>query len=81
MGSLPSRSVRPGTTYRDVLRNQFPYSAALGLRAITLAIVLGVPVGIVCALYHGRWQDQLGTLMALAGGVGAQLHPRHDPAA
>lgn len=67
LDSLPSRSVRPGTTYRDVLRNQFPFSAALGLRAIALAIVMGVPVGIVCALYHGRWQDQLGTVLALAG--------------
>lgn len=64
--SRPSR-VERGKTIRTVLKDHLPVSAALGFRAITLAIILGIPIGILAALFHNRWVDQLGTLFALVG--------------
>jgi ABC-type dipeptide/oligopeptide/nickel transport system permease component len=64
--SLPSR-VQEGKTFREIMWHHFPYSAGLGLRALTLAVVFGVPIGVVCAVWHNRAIDQAGSVMALGG--------------
>lgn len=35
----------------------FPATLELGLAALTLALFLGIPLGIVAAIYRGRWPD------------------------
>lgn len=64
--SQPSRFDKT-KTFRTIMKAHFPISASLGLRAITLALCLGIPIGILAAVYHNRWIDQGGTLLALVG--------------
>ncbi len=66
LDTMPSR-VQQNKTMRDILRDHFPHSAALGWRAIVLAVSLGIPIGMICALFHNRWVDQGGTGLALLG--------------
>lgn len=66
MDSMESRVLK-NKTLRDVLADHLPASVRLGLRALILAIVFGIPIGIVCAVYHNRIIDNLGTLLALTG--------------
>jgi oligopeptide transport system permease protein len=63
-----------GDSYYDVGRtvNQniiagFPKSAALGLIALLLAIAVGVPVGIISALWQNRWPDYTALFIAILG--------------
>lgn len=64
--SMESRNQR-GKTLRDILKSHLPTSLSLGFRALILAISFGVPIGVVCAVYHNRVMDNAGTLMALMG--------------
>lgn len=48
----------------EMVRQGFPVSAALGLMALTFAILLGLTSGIVAAVSRGTWTDS--GLMALA---------------
>ncbi len=45
----------------------FPATLELGVCAIVLAIVLGVPAGIIAAVNRGKWPDQLFMSTALVG--------------
>ena len=64
--TLPSYNQRH-RTFRDVLRDHLPVSAALAWRALVLAVFLGIPIGVITALYHNRWPDQVGMVIALLG--------------
>ncbi len=66
LDSMPSRKLK-GWTLRDVLRYYLPNSLRLGVRAMILAILLGVPIGAMCAVYHTRIVDNAGSIMALGG--------------
>ncbi len=66
LDSLESRSQR-NKTLRDMLGDHLPASLRLGARALMLAIVFGVPIGTICAVYHNRIADNTGTLLALTG--------------
>lgn len=62
--TLPSRH-QNGRTMRAIMRDHFHHTASLGWRALTLAICLGIPVGVLCAMFHNRLVDQAGKGMAL----------------
>ncbi len=64
--SQPSRFDR-NKTFRTIMKDHFPISASLGLRAITLALVFGIPIGILAAIFHNKPIDQGGTVLALVG--------------
>lgn len=64
--SMESRQQK-NKTLRDVIREQMPTSLRLGARALILAIVFGVPIGVLCAVYHNRVADNAGSVMALMG--------------
>ena len=42
-------------------------SAQLGGMALVLALLIGLPAGIVAALMHGRWLDRVAMLVAILG--------------
>lgn len=48
----------------EMVRQGFPISAALGLMALTFAIIVGLTAGILAAISRGTWTDS--SLMALA---------------
>lgn len=72
----PSYRVR-GRTVQDILfeppegrgfwQSRFGYSARLGLIALSIAIVVGMPIGMFAALGQNTWRDYLGLLVATGG--------------
>lgn len=46
---------------------RFPATVELGIFATIFALVLGIPVGILAALYRGKWPDTLLMSISLAG--------------
>lgn len=59
----------PSSSIESLLAKQFPVTLALGLMAIALAIVLGIPLGILAALKRNTWVDYLANFVAMLGNV------------
>jgi peptide/nickel transport system permease protein len=51
----------------ETLGRGFPATLQLGLAAIALAVLLGMPLGIVAAAGHGTWVDRAAMGLALVG--------------
>lgn len=51
----------------DLIKDGFPVSASIGLIAVLVALALGIPAGILSALKHTRWQDNMVMLAAIIG--------------
>jgi oligopeptide transport system permease protein len=72
----PSYRVR-GRTVQDILfappenknfwESRFGYSVRLGLISLSIAIVIGIPVGMIAALGQNTWRDYLGLFLSTAG--------------
>jgi oligopeptide transport system permease protein len=54
-------------TVNDIFRDQLPVSFQLGLFALVIAVVIGMPLGILSALNHNRWPDYLAMSVAIFG--------------
>lgn len=54
-------------TVNDVIADGFPVSFQLGLAAVTLALVVGILLGVLAALRHGSWLDNAATAVAVLG--------------
>lgn len=50
----------------DVAR-YFPATFELASVAIVLGVLFGIPLGVICAQYAGRWPDHLGRVLSLGG--------------
>ncbi len=61
------RSIHSHTPITELLAERIPATARLALLALALAILAGVPLGIVAALHWQRWPDRIATLVALTG--------------
>jgi len=71
-GEGPLIDLGPSWQYRDWTVNQIvgsalPVSVGLGLFAMFLAVVLGVPIGVVSAVRRGSWFDYTSLAVALVG--------------
>ncbi len=62
----PSFSQR-SRTVADILRQTFPISLSLGLVAMLIAIVVGIPLGILGAIRHNTWVDYVATFTSVVG--------------
>jgi ABC-type dipeptide/oligopeptide/nickel transport system permease component len=51
----------------DIIRESFPATATLAMLAILLAITVGVPAGIVAAVWHNRLPDRLSMIGVVLG--------------
>lgn len=49
------------------IAERFPFTFALALTSYAMAIGIGVPAGLVAAVYRNRWPDHLIMLLAIAG--------------
>jgi peptide/nickel transport system permease protein len=65
-GDLGVSIVRGDPVARDLLR-RFPATVELALSAVTLAILLGVPIGIASAVWRNSLTDSLSRVFALTG--------------
>jgi oligopeptide transport system permease protein len=56
-----------GMTVNELIRNSFPTSLLVGSMALGIALVVGIPAGIVSALRRGGWQDKSAMVLATLG--------------
>jgi peptide/nickel transport system permease protein len=61
------QSLRQSTFVSDDLAQRLPYTLRLGLLALALSTVLGIVIGVVSAIFRGRWIDQALMFVALLG--------------
>ena len=54
-------------TVNDIFREQLPVSFQLGMFALIIAVIIGMPLGIMSALNHNNWPDYVGMGMAILG--------------
>jgi oligopeptide transport system permease protein len=56
-----------GRSVSDIIADKLPISIALGIMAVGLAIVTGIPLGVVAALHHNKLLDHLAMFVAVIG--------------
>lgn len=56
-----------GRKVSTLIGEAFPVSLKLGLLSLFLGMGIGIPLGIIAALFHNRWQDYLAMVIAMAG--------------
>jgi len=54
-------------TVNDIIRNGFPVSALLGAISILLAIMIGIPAGIISSLKQNSWTDNIVMFFSILG--------------
>lgn len=63
------KSLRTQNPITSDLKTFFPATLELTLVAVLFALLVGLPLGIIAALWHGRWPDLLARIFALLGGA------------
>ncbi|HWR56566.1 MAG: ABC transporter permease [Bacillota bacterium] len=56
-----------GRTVNAIIADGFPVSCQLGLLSIAIALLAGIPAGVIAALKQNKWQDYLAMLFATLG--------------
>ena len=56
-----------GIPVNKIIVDSFPYSASLGIRALGLALVAGLTLGVISALNRGRFLDYFCIIIAILG--------------
>lgn len=51
----------------DIILSGFPASATLGIQSMIIALVFGLLLGIIAALYHNRFLDYVSMIIAIVG--------------
>lgn len=59
--------VREGLQVSQIISEAFPVSLSLGIVGMLIAIVLGIPAGMLSAYYRNRWPDAVLMLLAMLG--------------
>ena len=57
----------PTETVTQIIARSWPASIQLGLMSVALALVVGLPLGLIAALRHNSWIDQSATALATFG--------------
>ncbi len=60
-------SIRTGRPVLEDLKAFFPATLELAFCALLIALVVGIPLGVLSAVYKNRWLDHLVRLLALTG--------------
>ncbi|MGG7753517.1 ABC transporter permease [Klebsiella aerogenes] len=60
-------SIRTDRPVLEDLKTFFPATLELAFCALLIALVVGIPLGVLSAVYRNRWTDHLVRLMALTG--------------
>jgi oligopeptide transport system permease protein len=66
-GDLGPSYRQRGKSVQDILQQQWPYSLRLGLFAITFAVLVGIPLGVIAALRQNTIVDYLSLFFATIG--------------
>lgn len=57
----------PGQSVNEIISRTFPISAKLGIVSVLIAILFGIPMGVLSALKKGRWEDKVIMVVATLG--------------
>ena len=60
-------SIFSGTSVADTIAERLPVTFWLTVLALTISLLISVPLGIVAALRHGRWPDRSATVFSSLG--------------
>jgi oligopeptide transport system permease protein len=66
-GDLGPSYKQRGKDVQDILIERWPFSARLGILALTFALVAGIPLGILAALRQNTWADYISLFFATVG--------------
>lgn len=66
-GDLGPSLTYQGQNVNQILADGFPISALLGLQALTFALLLGITLGSIAALYRNRWPDRVAMIWSVFG--------------
>jgi oligopeptide transport system permease protein len=66
-GDLGPSYRQRGKDVQDILRTQWPYSLRLGLMALTFAVIVGIPLGVLAALKQNTVIDYISLFFATVG--------------
>jgi len=61
------RSYQSKKPVTDIISESFPQTALLALVAIAFAIVVGVTIGVFCALFRDSWFDKISLMVSVVG--------------
>ena len=61
------KSIIRGTSVSTELKQALPKTAYIGLVAFVFAHLIGIPLGIICAIRRGKWLDNVITALANMG--------------
>ena len=66
-GDFGPSLVREGLQVSQIIGEAFPVSLALGVVGMLIAIIIGIPAGMLSACYRNRWPDACLMLLAMLG--------------
>jgi ABC-type dipeptide/oligopeptide/nickel transport system permease component len=61
------QSVRLNRPVTQLILQRYPYTVALALAAILLAVIFSLPAGVASARHRGKWQDHVLGVVSLGG--------------
>lgn len=66
-GDMGPSLVREGVSVADMIGQAFPVSLVVGVTGMAIAILAGIPAGVLAALYKNRWIDWGVMFVSMAG--------------
>ncbi len=57
----------PGWSVREIIGQALPVSLALGVCALAVALLTGIPLGVIAAVRRNQWPDHFAMVIALTG--------------
>lgn len=66
-GDLGMSMVHKHRSVGSIIKERFPISASLGLRALSFALIAGLFLGIIAAVNHGKTWDYVSMIIAVIG--------------
>jgi oligopeptide transport system permease protein len=66
-GDLGPSYMQRSRSVNDIIRDHLPTSFILGLLGLLVAVLLGIPIGVISALRQNTWLDHTAMFFAIAG--------------
>jgi oligopeptide transport system permease protein len=66
-GDLGESIHYPGRSVNTIIKDQFPASFKLGIQAVLLGLIIGLPLGIIAAFHRSTWVDYTVMFIAIIG--------------
>ena len=61
------KSYATGIPVAKELTNRLPYTVSLGITGMIITMLVGIPLGIIAAVYRNSWGDRICMMIALIG--------------